>query len=154
MKNKVKLLSLLLFVFAIGLQAQVKNGIDGPEISFSKTNHQLGSIKEEAGNVNIDFEFTNTGIGDLIISDVKADKGVEVKSWTKNAIANGETGIISVIFHPEGNYYSIKKSVTVLSNSIKNKKSTVLSSAVCGCAYRKMLIFLFYLFNFTGAQAG
>ena len=125
MKNKVKLLFLLLFVFAIGGQAQIKNGIDGPEISFSKTNHQLGSIKEEAGDVNIDFEFTNTGIGDLLISDVKADKGVEVKSWPKNAIANGETGIISVIFHPKENYYSVKKSVTVLSNSLKNKKTVL-----------------------------
>ena len=123
MKNKVKLLFLLLFVFALGSQAQLKSEKGGVEISFSKTNYQFGNVKEESGDVNIEFEFTNTGVNDLLITDIKGEKGIEIKSWTKKAIIKGETGMINVVFHPKGNYNRVNKKITVLSNSTNNPKT-------------------------------
>ncbi len=124
MKNKVRLLFLLLILISSGMQAQVKKKISGAVISFPKTTYQLGSIKEEAGKVNIQFKFTNTGTSDLIISNVKAEKGIDIVSWPKNAIASGESGLIVADFNPKGNYYSVNKKITVLSNSVK--KETIL----------------------------
>ena len=124
MKNKVKLLFLLL-LFVYSGQAQVKEGIKGGVISFTKTSHQFGRIKEQSADVHVEFDFINNGAGDLTISDVTAERGVEIISWPKAAIQSGATGKIVTVFHPKGNPNAINKKITVLSNSTKNPKTTL-----------------------------
>lgn len=109
------LFAMILLLFGISAQAQVEKA----EMTFAKGVYQIGTVKEDAGDVNIEFEFTNSGNSLLTISDVKSEKGIDVTSWPKASVAPGEKGVINVVFHPKGNANRIYKKVTVYSNAKK-----------------------------------
>ena len=115
MKNKTMLFAMVLLLFSISVQAQVEKA----EMTFAKGVYQFGTVKEDAEDVNIEFEFTNSGNSLLTISDVKSEKGIDITSWPKASVAPGEKGVINVVFHPKGNANRIYKKVTVYSNAKK-----------------------------------
>ena len=39
----------------------------GPQVSFDRTAHDFGTVREESGRVSTQFEFTNTGTAPVII---------------------------------------------------------------------------------------
>ncbi len=92
-----------------------------PEISFVKTEHDFGTIKE-GQKVFWNFRFKNTGNADLILNRVKADCGCTVPEYPKTPIAPGEEGKIKVTFDAKGRMGTQVKNVTVLSNS---ERSTI-----------------------------
>ena len=116
MKNKTMFFAMVLLLFSISTQAQVEKA----DISFAKSVYQIGTVKEDAGDVNIEFEFTNIGSSLLTVRDVKTERGLEIISWTKTSVAPGEKGVINVVFHPKGNANRIYKKVTVYSNAKKS----------------------------------
>lgn len=93
--------------------------VEKAEISFTKGVYQIGTVKEDGADVNIAFEFTNTGSSLLTVRDVKAEKGLTVGDWTNTSVAPGEKGVINVVFHPKGNANRVYKKVTVYSNASK-----------------------------------
>lgn len=52
--------------------------------------------------VSHDFVFTNTGEGDLIISNVQASCGCTTPDWTKDPIKPGEKGTVKAEFNSSG----------------------------------------------------
>ncbi len=92
-----------------------------PVISFAKTEHDFGTIKE-GQKVYWNFRFKNTGNADLIINRVKADCGCTVPEYPKTPIAPGEEGKIKVTFDSKSRMGVQVKNVTVLSNS---ERSTI-----------------------------
>lgn len=98
-----------------------ENSRKTPEISFVKTEHDFGTIKE-GQKVFWNFRFKNTGSADLILNRVKADCGCTVPEYPKTPIAPGEEGKIKVTFDSKGRMGMQAKNVTVLSNS---ERSTI-----------------------------
>jgi len=121
MKNKTLLFTMLIFLFNISSYAQVEEA----EMNFTNSVYQIGTVAEESGDINIKFEFSNTGSSLLTISDVTTEKGIDILDWPKNSVKPGEKGVIEVVFHPKGNPNRIYKKVKVMSNT--RRKTEILS---------------------------
>ena len=113
MKNRMFLVIATLLIFNISGFAQQKK----PAISFNESVFQLGTVKEQAGLIKINYEFTNTGGDDLLLTNVKADYGVKIIEWTKTAVVPGGKGYIKATFNPTRNTGKINKRVTVFANT-------------------------------------
>ncbi|MCK5538754.1 MAG: DUF1573 domain-containing protein [Bacteroidales bacterium] len=85
------------------------------KISFSKTLHDFGQIKEADGKAKYRFEFVNTGSSSLLITSVNATCGCTTPSWTKTPVAAGSKGYVDVTFNPKG-YRTFTKSIKVTTN--------------------------------------
>ena len=86
-------------------------------IEFELRSHDFGDIKEADGSVEHAFEFTNSGVSDLLVLDVKASCGCTSPEWTREPVRPGESGFIRVRFNPENRPGTFNKSLTVVSNA-------------------------------------
>ncbi|MCK5538753.1 MAG: DUF1573 domain-containing protein [Bacteroidales bacterium] len=109
----IKIFFLVSFTFFFSFQSisQVRT----PILSFEKTVHDFGTIKEADGNVQYTFKFTNTGATPLIVTNVEASCGCTTPEWTKTPILPGKTGYVNTEFNP-ANYQKFDKSIIVYSN--------------------------------------
>lgn len=97
----------------------VKSNPNAPEISFTKTVHNFGSIQRNA-DAKIDFEFKNTGKSPLILKSVTPSCDCTTPDWSKDPIMPGKSGKIKVVYDTkEMGVFS--KTITVTSNAITNK---------------------------------
>jgi hypothetical protein len=84
------------------------------------TTFQFGKIMD-GETVSHEFEFTNTGKGDLVVNNVKASCGCTTPDWTKEPIKPGEKGMIKAVFNSAGKgtpeAVPVTKAVTVDFNS-------------------------------------
>lgn len=94
--------------------AQMKNK---PAIQFATLSHDFGTLKEEAGKATHEFVFTNTGNAPLIIQQVTASCGCTTPNWTKQPIAPGATGKVTVTYATTGRPGHFTKIITVRNNS-------------------------------------
>lgn len=108
MKKIILFASLLFSITALGQQ---------PVITFDKTTHDFGKINEADGRVTTVFEFKNEGMIPLILSNVRASCGCTTPKWTREPIAPGATGQITVTYNPNGRPGRFQKSITVTSNT-------------------------------------
>ncbi len=88
-----------------------------PVITFDKTTHDFGTVKEEDGKISCVFEFTNTGDAKLKLSNVQASCGCTTPQWSRDSIAPGEKGTINVAYNASGRPGGFTKTVTVTSNA-------------------------------------
>lgn len=91
-----------------------------PVISFVSRGFDFGNIKEETGKVTHDFVFTNTGKAPLVIQQVTASCGCTTPSWTKQPIAPGAKGKITVTYSATGRPGTFTKTITVNNNSTES----------------------------------
>jgi hypothetical protein len=103
--------------------AEVKEG-SLPTLTFEKIRHNFGEITH-GETVSYNFTFTNTGEGDLLISNAKGSCGCTVPKWPKTPIAAGEKGEIKVTFNSNNRQGKQQKTVTLVTNAIPN--TTVLT---------------------------
>ena len=103
---------------------EVKQDEPLPELTFEKLRHNFGEITQ-GESVSHQFNFTNTGEGDLIINNAKGSCGCTVPKWPKKPLAPGEEGEIKVTFNSNGREGKQKKTVTLVTNAIPN--TTVLT---------------------------
>jgi len=89
----------------------------GANISFDKSSHDFGDIKESDGVVTFNFTFTNTGNEALIIQRVNSSCGCTTPTWTKQPIAPGEKGAVSAAYNPQNRPGHFDKYITVETNS-------------------------------------
>jgi len=107
----------ILIVFAAFLTANYTYAQQSATISFEKQIHDFGKIKEDGGNVEYSFEFTNTGQSPLIITKVQASCGCTSPSWTEKPVMPGQKGFVKAIFDPKNRPSTFNKSITVESNA-------------------------------------
>ena len=100
-----------------------------PELSFETLRYNFGDITQ-GETVSHQFVFTNTGEGDLIISNAKGSCGCTVPKWPKKPIAPGEKAEIKVTFNSSGREGKQKKTVTLVTNAIPNTKVLTISGEV------------------------
>lgn len=86
-----------------------------PKISFDETEHDFGTI-EQGTNVEHTFTFTNTGNAPLVITNATSSCGCTVPTWTREPIAPGETGEMTVKFNGSGQN-QVTKTVRVTANT-------------------------------------
>jgi len=113
---------LLIIIFAVGSASAKKDNDKGkPIISFEETSYNFKTVHKNQKNVVHEFEFTNTGNGNLIIYDVTTSCGCARPEFPKNMIAPGKSGKIKITFLPaaEGPF---RKDITVKSNAKPSKK--------------------------------
>ncbi len=91
-----------------------------PVISFVSRGFDFGNIKEETGKVTHDFVFTNTGKTPLVIQQVTASCGCTTPVWTKQPIAPGAKGKITVTYAATGRPGTFTKTITVNNNSTES----------------------------------
>jgi uncharacterized protein (DUF58 family) len=94
-----------------------------PEMEFDEKEHDFGTV-EEGEVVEHTFTFTNTGEAPLIVSDASASCGCTVPTWTKEAIAPGETGEMLVKFNTRGKPNQQMKAVRIVANT-KSGRETI-----------------------------
>ncbi|MDD2634416.1 MAG: DUF1573 domain-containing protein [Bacteroidales bacterium] len=94
-----------------------KDGL--PTISFEETEFNFGTVIQGEKVIH-NFIFTNTGKGNLIISNVKASCGCTVPKWTKEPIRPGQKGNIEIKFDSSNRDGKQTKTAKVYSNTSPN----------------------------------
>lgn len=90
-----------------------------PEMVFDKTLVEIGKI-DDSEPVEVEFKFTNRGVGTLVISNVSSTCGCTVPQLTKREYGPGESGVIKATFDPKNRPGQQHKSITVASNDGRN----------------------------------
>ncbi|KOY86309.1 hypothetical protein AD998_09280 [bacterium 336/3] len=106
--KKISLVILLLFAFTF-IHAQ-------SIIEFEKETHDFGTF-DEGKVATYDFVFKNRGKTPLILQSVEPSCGCTSPSYTKEPIAPGKSGKISVSYSSQGRPNAFHKSITVRTNS-------------------------------------
>ncbi len=91
-----------------------------PVFTFRETMHDFGTVIE-GEKVTFSFKFENTGNMDLIISNVSASCGCTATKYTKEAVAPGNSGIVTVTFDSRRRKGFQNKTITVAANTQPNK---------------------------------
>jgi hypothetical protein len=92
-------------------------GFAQPKISFGEIGHEFGNVAEQGGLATYTFTFTNTGTEPLLVSQATASCGCTTPQWTREAIAPGKSGTVTVSYDPSGRPGPFHKTITVLSNA-------------------------------------
>ena len=111
----MKKVFLTLFVAIFGFVAQAQEETaDGAKISFDQKVMNYGKV-EKGGNGTRVFKFKNEGTEPLVLNSVRASCGCTTPKWTREPIAPGAGGEITVKYDTNrmGNFH---KTVTVQSN--------------------------------------
>ena len=118
MKKIVLFLTLICSVFLLNAQETSPVKVDSTQMAkivFEKTVHDYGTLAKGGDGTSV-FKFTNKGKVPLQLANVKASCGCTTPSWSKEPIAPGKTGEITVKYNTNiaG---SFTKSITVTSNA-------------------------------------
>lgn len=87
-----------------------------PQIKFTSTTYDFGTIKEEGGKVTGKFVFKNEGTEDLTLVRVKPGCGCTAANYTKTPIKPGEEGFIEATYNPYGRPGAFNKVIRVTTN--------------------------------------
>jgi len=88
-----------------------------PQIKFEQTSVDLGTFSMDDPVQKCVFKFTNTGKAKLVINYVHPSCGCTVAEYTKDYIAPGGTGVITVTYDGTGKMPAkFKKSIQVFTN--------------------------------------
>ena len=99
-----------------------------PEMKFDETEFDFGTIEQGTPQEHT-FSFTNTGKAPLVITNASSSCGCTVPSYTKEAIAPGETGELLVKFNGSGQN-QVTKTVTVSANTEAGKEQIKIKAFV------------------------
>ena len=91
----------------------------GGKAEFDRTAHDFGSISIKDGPQTCVFSVTNKGEEPLTILSVIPSCGCTEVSWTRESLASGQTGSISVTYKNEDGPYPFDKTVIVYLSGIK-----------------------------------
>jgi len=78
--------------------------------------YDFGTFNETDGPVTHTFKIKNEGEIALVVTKVVASCGCTTPDWTKEPIASGKTGEITVTYNPVGRPGAFTKTISVYSN--------------------------------------
>jgi len=111
-------------------EERIEKSYDSPQIKFDFDNYDFGEVKD-GEIVEVDFNFTNTGKSDLVISDASASCGCTVPEYPQNInIKPGQKEKLKVRFDTSNKPGKQMKSVTLTTNTDSGKKIIRLSGFV------------------------
>jgi len=124
MKNNFFILIICLLATGFSkAQSNSKSERNASEITFVKTEHNFGTIKQGEDCV-YEFVYKNTGKNPLVINNVQATCGCTIPTWSKAPLLKGKKDKISVKYD-SNRVGAFSKQVTITSNA---KNSPVIIS--------------------------
>jgi hypothetical protein len=88
---------------------------DPKEIVWNKTTHDFGEIIQGT-KAKYTFTFTNKGTTPIIINNATASCGCTVPNFSKEPVAPGGQGSVTVVFDSSGKNGNFSKNITVLTS--------------------------------------
>ncbi|WP_041263848.1 DUF1573 domain-containing protein [Bernardetia litoralis] len=110
-------------------------------IEFEEKQHDFGNIKQ-GETVDHTFKFTNTGESPLLITNVKGSCGCTASNWTKEPVAPGADGSVTLSFNSTGKVGAQNKTATITANiegntTVISFKGNVETPNANGAPYKK-----------------
>lgn len=99
------------------------------KLSFAESVHEFGDITQ-GDRVEHVFSYTNTGTQPLILSNVQTTCGCTATNWSREPLAPGESGTITVNFNSAGKIGMQNKVVTITSNAVNNPERISITTNV------------------------
>jgi hypothetical protein len=93
-------------------------------VEFLENKHDFGKV-QEGDKVSFTYKFKNTGTKPLKVNNVKPSCGCITPDWSKEDIAPGAEGFVTVEFDSKGKKGSQKRSVTVVFENTNPKNYTL-----------------------------
>jgi len=100
-----------------------------PVLKFKESSFNFKSAKE-GDEVSHDFEFTNEGKTDMLISNAVASCGCTVPQWPKEPIPPGKGGKIKATFNTAGKSGQQHKTITIMANTNPEKTEIFIEGEV------------------------
>ncbi len=114
MKKFIWIMTALLLVVGVAVAQQARSG--GAVLTIDKPEHDFGEIKEADGNVTHTFIVKNTGNQPLVLTRVVPSCGCTTPEYSREPIAPGKEGRITITFNPAGRPGQFSKLIAVYSN--------------------------------------
>ena len=108
MKNEVKIAVTLLFTLIYGVSAA--------QINFFEKNHNFGTIAEDGGVVEHNFEFRNTSAKPVVIVAAHSSCGCTKAEFSRKPIMPDSTSSVKVIFNPMNYPGAFARKVTIVTS--------------------------------------
>ncbi|MDH5367449.1 MAG: DUF1573 domain-containing protein [Cyclobacteriaceae bacterium] len=128
--------TLVAFIFGtfvvFGAWAQEATTVEpakGPIISFEEATFDFGDITQ-GDKVEHVFNFENTGIEPLIITNVQTTCGCTAPEWPRDPVIPGQKSSIKVVFNSTGKSGRQNKVITILSNSASPSNQITITTNV------------------------
>ena len=102
--------------FILIKSSSLAQSIEAPKIIWKVNRVELGTILEEQGNQEVEFEFTNSQDSLFFIEDIWLECGCTTVEFSKDTLAQSETGKVRVSFDPTSAYGFFSKLVVVKGN--------------------------------------
>lgn len=114
------MISVFTYLFALMSFTNINNTnvptVDEPkDIEWKKTSHDFGEIVQGT-KAKYTFTFLNKGSVPIVISNAAASCGCTVPNFSKEPVAAGAMGSVTVIFDSSGKNGNFSKNVTVTTN--------------------------------------
>ena len=112
----------ILFIFTailLATSAAFAQNSDQPVISAEEVVYDFGQIKESDGPISHTFQVSNVGGAPMVITRVIASCGCTTPKWTKEPIAPGQNGTVSITFDPANRPGPFAKTISVYGNGKK-----------------------------------
>lgn len=117
MKKIFSVFALVLVGFSsLAQDASTTEQLSGAELTFKETTFDFGDMYQ-GDKVEHTFAFSNTGTEPLILTNVEVQCGCTATKYTRDPIAPGGTGEITVSFNSTGKSGMQSKTVTAVSNA-------------------------------------
>lgn len=100
-----------------------------PVLTFDENPHDFGTV-ENGSQLEHVFTFTNTGDAPLKVMKAKPSCGCTVPEWSKDAIAPGEKGSMTVKFDARGRAGKQHKNVRLTTNTEKGNEVLAFSATI------------------------
>ena len=100
------------------------------ELSFDEQTWYFGDIKEDGGNVEHSFSFTNTTSKPVVILDVTSGCGCTTPKYSKKPVMPGQKGEVVVSFDPMNRPGRFSKGVAVQTSAFITKVNRNILSLV------------------------
>lgn len=132
MKNsKCNILAIfaLLMCIVVAFPVSAKKKTAEARIDFAEEVYDFGKVSVAGGKVSHNFTFKNTGTGNLVIINAKADCGCTKPQYSDEPVAPGKSGSVKVTFVPNGQGHFTKK-VTLTTNGNPRKARLLIKGEV------------------------
>lgn len=103
-----------------------------PGIYWIEKVHNFGAFDEDEGLVTCTFRFVNSGDEPLLIVGARASCGCTQPSYPDEAVAPGDTSMISVTYDPSGRPGRFSKYIYVDSNAPSKRDKLLIEGVVIG----------------------
>ncbi len=122
----MKMFLIVALAVIFNISSSFSQNHQGPYIEFDPELYDLGEIStDDIPEGKINFKIYNLGNQPLVMSSVRACCGTRVNDYTREPIAENDSGFVEVQFRIIPRPHRIRRTVTIQSNA-ENRKTAVL----------------------------